>query len=236
MTSPQGPVYLSLPREVLGEVVEKAPESNWHRRARPRAPEAAPADIDQLADWIAAAQSSDHHRYAGARPARERWCWRGWRNVRRCPWCRSTRGISPCRPIIPMFLGSAPGPLLKDADLVIVFETDVPWIPSREDPPAGARIVQIGEDPLYDALPMRGFPSDLTITATSLSVLEALETALANRTTPHVDGRRARLTQRSAELRNSWREEVERAGATPTRSRCPGSIIVCARLSTPTLL
>jgi len=30
---------------------------------------------------------------------------------------------------------------------------------------------------------MRGFPSDLTLTATSLSVLEALETALANRPT-----------------------------------------------------
>jgi acetolactate synthase-1/2/3 large subunit len=102
--------------------------------------------------------------------------------------------------------------LLKDADLVIVFETDVPWIPSREAPDANAKIVQIGEDPLHARLPMRGFPSDLTLTATCLSVLEALETALANRPTPHVAERGARLTARSAELRKSWREEAERAG------------------------
>ena len=61
---------------------------------------------------------------------------------------------------------------------MIVFESDVPWLPSKEAPPAGAKIVQIGEDPLHARLPMRGFPSDLTITATCLSVLEALEAAL----------------------------------------------------------
>jgi acetolactate synthase I/II/III large subunit len=111
-----------------------------------------------------------------------------------------------------MFMGSAPGPLLKDADLVIVFETDVPWIPSRESPAAGAKIVQIGEDPLHVRLPMRGFPSDLTLTATSLSVLEALESALADRATPHVADRHARLTAHSDDLRKAWREEAERAG------------------------
>ena len=39
-------------------------------------------------------------------------------------------------------------------------------------------IVQIGEDPLYARYPMRSFPSDLTITASALAVLEALEQAL----------------------------------------------------------
>src|SRR5271165_5705517 len=50
-SSPQGPVYLSLPREVLGEVVGRL-ESNRAHRARPRPPEAASRDIDQLAEWI----------------------------------------------------------------------------------------------------------------------------------------------------------------------------------------
>ena len=65
-----------------------------------------------------------------------------------------------------MYLGAAPGALLTEADLVIALEADVPWIPSKEAPPPGARIVQIGEDPLYERYPMRNFPSDLTITAT----------------------------------------------------------------------
>jgi acetolactate synthase-1/2/3 large subunit len=73
-----------------------------------------------------------------------------------------------------MFQGSAPGSLLDGADLVIVIESDVPWMPSTEAPPAGARIAQIGEDPLYARYPMRSFPSDLTITARALSALEAI--------------------------------------------------------------
>src|SRR3984957_4187677 len=111
-----------------------------------------------------------------------------------------------------MFQGSAPGPLLADADLVIVFDTDVPWLPSKEAPPPDARIVQIGEDPLHRRLPMRGFPSDLTITATCLSVLEALERALASRATPHVESRDAWLRDRSRGLHEAWRAEAERAG------------------------
>ncbi len=101
---------------------------------------------------------------------------------------------------------------MGSADLVIVIESDVPWLPSREEPPASARIVQIGEDPLYSRYPMRSFPSDLTITATTLSVLETLEQALQGRKGTHVEERRARLTARSADLHKQWREEVEQAG------------------------
>jgi acetolactate synthase-1/2/3 large subunit len=54
--SPQGPVYLSLPREVLGEILTAPAESKHHRRAIPRAPEPRPSDIEILADWIAAAK------------------------------------------------------------------------------------------------------------------------------------------------------------------------------------
>jgi acetolactate synthase-1/2/3 large subunit len=111
-----------------------------------------------------------------------------------------------------MFQGSMPGALLQSADLVIVIESDVPWLPSREAPQAGARIVQIGEDPLYARYPMRSFPSDLTITATALSVLEALEQALHGRSGAHVEERRARLVARSAELHAAWRAEAEQAG------------------------
>ena len=54
--SPQGPVYLSLPREVLGETVGEPSDAKRPPRALPRAPHPAAADIDRLADWIAAAR------------------------------------------------------------------------------------------------------------------------------------------------------------------------------------
>jgi acetolactate synthase I/II/III large subunit len=59
---------------------------------------------------------------------------------------------------------------------------------------------------------MRSFPSDLTITATALSVLEALEQALQGRTSAHLDERRTRLVARSRQLHAGWREEAEQAG------------------------
>ncbi len=210
--SPQGPVYLSLPREVLGEVMSAPAESNRHQRARPRAPVAAASDIEQLADWIAAAENPLIITGMLGRDPRES-------TVLARLADRYALAVVPFNTRYfalssdhPMFQGSAPGPLLAEADLVIVIDTDVPWIPSREAPAADARIVQIGEDPLHARLPMRGFPSDLTITATNLSVLEALETALASRTTPHVAARHIRLSRRSAALRDDWRAEAERAG------------------------
>jgi acetolactate synthase-1/2/3 large subunit len=65
---------------------------------------------------------------------------------------------------------------------------------------------------LHRRLPMRGFPSDLTIAATCASVLRALEAALPSRTTRNVEARDAWLRDRSRSLHETWRVEAERAG------------------------
>jgi acetolactate synthase-1/2/3 large subunit len=211
--SPQGPCYLSLPREVLGEVMSNAAsESNRTHRAIPRPPEARADDIDTLSDWIAAAKNpliitgmlgKDPRDSVVLSRLAERYA------LPVIPYNTRYFAMSSDHP---MFQGSMPGPLLEDADLVIVFETDVPWLSSKVAPPPGARVVQIGEDPLHGNLPMRSFPSDLTLTATCLSVLEALEAALPKRSTPHVIDRDKRLRERSRGLHDTWRQEAEQAG------------------------
>jgi acetolactate synthase I/II/III large subunit len=212
MSSPKGPVYLSLPREVLGQQLDAPPPSNREHRARPRAPVPAAADINQLADWIASAKSplvvtgglgQDPRDAVLLTRLAERWA------LPVVPYNTRYFAISATSP---MFQGSMPGPLLTDADLVVVIEADVPWLPSKESPPANARIVQIGEDPLFSRYPMRSFPSDLTIRASVLSVLEALENALAGRTGAHVEERKAWLAKRSAGLHAAWQAEAEEAG------------------------
>lgn len=208
--SPQGPVYISLPREVLGE--QLTAETRHKPRARPRPPVPAADDIDRLAGWISAARlpliitgtlGRDPRESVVLSRLAERYA------LPVIPYHTRYFAIGGNHP---MFQGSMPRPLLDDADLVIVLETDVPWLPSQESPPAGARVVQIGEDALYARYPMRSFPSDLTITAAALPVLEALETALAERRCPDVPDRRARLIERSRKLHAGWREEAERAG------------------------
>ena len=210
--SPQGPAYLSLPREVLGEELATPVESNRSRRTVPRRPTPAPRDIATLADWIAAAENpliitgmlgKDPRDCAVLARLADRYA------LPVIPFNTRYFAIAGRHP---MFQGSAPGPLLREADLIIVMDTDVPWLPSREQPSDSARIVQIGEDPLHTRLPMRSFPSDLTIASTLLAAMEALETELATRQCPHVDARRTRLVARSEALHQSWDDEAEQAG------------------------
>jgi acetolactate synthase-1/2/3 large subunit len=78
----------------------------------------------------------------------------------------------------PMNFGCEPGTMLADADLVIVLEADVPWIPSLQQPAAGARVVHIGEEPAYVRSPMRSFPSHLAIQSGAANALNALHDAL----------------------------------------------------------
>jgi acetolactate synthase-1/2/3 large subunit len=211
--SPQGPVYLSLPREVLGEAVAAPAESNRERRIGPKPPVPRPSDIETLAGWIAEAQNpliitgmlgKDPCESVVLSRLAERYA------LPVIPYQTRYFALSSEHP---MFQGSAPGPLLDDADLVIVLESDVPWLPSKQSPPSAARIAQIGEDPLHSRLPMRSFPSDLTITATCLSVLEALESALG---LPDMGERDARLRERSRRLHQGWSAEVEQAGQAET--------------------
>ncbi len=217
-TSPQGPVYISLPREVLGEIMQAAPESNRAHRARPRVPVASSTDIDQLADWIAAARLPLIITGTLGRDPRESVVLARLADRYALPVIPYNTRYFALSANHPMFQGSQPRPLLDDADLVIVLETDVPWLPSKEGPAAGARVVQIGEDPLYTRYPMRSFPSDLTIEAASLSVLEMLEQALADRKLPDAAERRTRLVERSAKLHAGWRQEAEQAGRGATNT------------------
>jgi acetolactate synthase I/II/III large subunit len=193
-------------------VVQPAPSNRGHR-AGPRPPVPASDDIEILAGWIAGAKNpliitgmlgKDPRDAIALETLVDRWA------IPVVPYNTRYFAIGAGNP---MFQGSDPAALLASADLVIVFETDVPWIPSKIQPSAEAKIVQIGEDPLHARLPMRGFPSDMTITATSLSVLQALTDELADYAMPHVPERRARLTQRSETLHAGWKAEAEKAGA-----------------------
>src|SRR5579883_346402 len=208
--SPPGPVYLSLPREVLGAPAAEQPKPG--PRARPAPPAASAAEAERLAEWIAAARlplivtgtlGRDPRESALLADLAERFA------LPVVPFNTRYFALSSAHP---MFQGSLPGPLLAEADLVIVWESDVPWYPSKEGPAPGARVVQIGEDPLYARYPMRSFPSDLTIRSASLPLLHALDAALTARR-PEVDARREKLAARAAGQRASWQAEAERDGA-----------------------
>ncbi len=209
--SPAGPVYLSLPREVLGASVGTGAEAPRPPRARPAAPLPAPADVERLADWIAQARMPLIITGTLGRDPREAAALARLADRHALAIVPFNTRYFAASSAHKMFQGSAPGKLLSEADLVLVWESDVPWYPSEQGPAPGARVVQIGEDPLYARYPMRSFPSDLTIRGASLPLLEALEQALEQRR-PDTAARHASLSQRSNTLRADCAAQAERDG------------------------
>jgi acetolactate synthase-1/2/3 large subunit len=114
----------------------------------------------------------------------------------------------------PMHMGYDPQGLIQEADLVIVLDADVPWIPNEQTPHKDARFVSIGEDPAFRRYPMRSFPSDLAITSKTSSALEMLEQALAKHSIP--GARIAARRTRAAEFNKKRQEALAKASATPS--------------------
>ena len=196
MAHPRGPVYLVLPREPLS-----APLTEPIAPMKPR-PQAAPVRPDPkaiatLAEWIAGAERPliiAATLPAGAVPVLEFL-------AERCaiPVITHNPRTVCVRSSHSMNFGFEPGALLTDADLVISLESDVPWIPHLQHPPAGCRVAHVAEDPFFVRYPMRSFPSDLNVQAGVTHALEALLEAVEPRlqvAEARIAARRARLIER----------------------------------------
>lgn len=212
MSEPRGPVYLTLPREVLAAA---APKNGAVRR--PLAPTRGSApDAEALAEAarilgraerplvITSSLGRDPAAVPQLEALAERFAFPVVSHVPKSL-CLSSEH--------PMQLGYDPGPLLAAADAVLVIECDVPWIPARMAPGAEAKVIHLGVDPLFSRYPMRGFQCDLAITAAPALALPMLAEALAAeepRMAAHIAARRARLAAQVAQQREAARELFER--------------------------
>ncbi|GAB3967772.1 thiamine pyrophosphate-binding protein [Actinoallomurus acanthiterrae] len=68
--------------------------------------------------------------------------------------------------------------LVAEADLIVVADCDVPWIPKFVRPAPDATIVQIAADPLREDMPLWSFPADLAVAAEGATVLDQVAEAL----------------------------------------------------------
>jgi acetolactate synthase-1/2/3 large subunit len=120
----------------------------------------------------------------------------------------------------PMLLGYEPAAYLKDADVVLVLDCDVPWIPSLHKLNPAAKVIQIGTDPLYARYPVRGFPCDLAITGASSQAVPALAAALESRAKVAA----ARIEARRRRVADAGRKQRELAAARTEAARRGGPI------------
>ncbi|HTV90751.1 MAG TPA: thiamine pyrophosphate-requiring protein [Stellaceae bacterium] len=225
---PEGPVYLSLPREVLAERLPGFAYDSPARRVAAAPPAPDEAALAAAARLLAAATNplivtADLGRDPAAVPALAAFAERF-----AIPVVEFNRRHLSLPADHPCHLGYQPAPLLDDCDAILVVECDVPWIPGRKAPPPDCSVVQVGIDPLYSRYPIRGFPCDVPITGAGRLVLPKLAAAMAPLADEAVIAARRR---RLAERRRAMLAELEKARAAATTARPISPVWVSACLA-----
>lgn len=178
ISEPCGPVYVSLPREVLAEGTgEKhhVPSVAPTRYGPPRAEAvAAAADILSKAKApLVITQSPElgdsFELFANfverfALPVVEYW---------------APRQSLPTSH--PMHLGRDPAAFIKDADVVVLVNAMVPWISHHIELKEGCKVIGIGPDPQFRNVPMRSFELDVSLGGGTDLAIAALSAATEKR-------------------------------------------------------
>ena len=200
-STPKGPVYVALPREVLCEPY--VPDDlDTPLSMEPATIGADSSRIAALADHIAAAEfpvilaqhgAGDEDSFAALDRMAERWA---------IPVCHYWAVQLAIRTDHPMYAGIDPGWLLERADLVIVLDSLAPWSQERHAPRVDAKVVHIGPDPLKQRMPIRNFRADASITGELPDAIAALCAALDDREPgAPVSARRDAIVARNGEVR-----------------------------------
>lgn len=64
--------------------------------------------------------------------------------------------------------------IVREADFVLVLDTDAPWYPMDQGPNAAVRVAHVGADPLFEDLPLRSHRGDAFLRCSPRSFLDAL--------------------------------------------------------------
>lgn len=207
-STPKGPVYLSLPREVISMKVEYNELFNKPKfspfRSSPGVEE-----IDTLCEWIEDAAKpllitqrdvEDESSFKILNSLVENY------GIAVCTWWATGLTVStenPCH------IGSDPLLFLGKSDLIIVLNSPAPWWPDQHQVSEKAKIVNVGPDPIFARLPIRNFRSDLTISGEVSTIISRLAKQLQER-----DNVSAELVRkRTNRFKGSQKKKSARANA-----------------------
>ena len=215
-STPKGPVYLSLPREVL---CEPCPRAGLDAPSR-MAPVTTAPDPDALLRAAKALAKAENpliiaQRGAGSEAgfaALQALCERHalplshyWSNQLALPLSH------PCQ------VGADPGPWLAKADAVLVLDALAPWFPDKVTLRDDVTVIHAGPDPLFTRTPVRNFAAHITLAGPTDRVIDALAGALAQQTPAEaaLTARRARIAQAAAASRADTTAAAEAGSGAP---------------------
>ena len=179
-STPKGPVYISLPREVISMKVDCEGLSNKPKFS-PFQSSPGIEEIETLCEWIEGSatpllitqrDSEDETTFNILNSVVEKF------GIAVCTWWATGLSVStenPCH------IGSDPQPLLGEADLIIVLNSPAPWWPDQHKVSKNAKIANLGPDPIFARFPIRNFRSDLTISGEVSTIISSLSDQLRKR-------------------------------------------------------
>lgn len=179
MSEPRGPVYMCLPREVLADGAATMRRDNVRQLgSEPAAPPQ--KSIEEAARMLAAAEYPLIVTTALGRSAQA---------VAALGKLAAAFAIPVAQPFAtdlnlptdhPMHVGFETGAHLAQADVILVINADVPWMPKMAKPKASAKVIHMSVDPLVSRQPFREFESDLLVAGDPVAGLGLLHEALGN--------------------------------------------------------
>jgi len=210
-SEPQGPVYVTLPREILASDFSKQSHSERPTIVAASPPAADPDALEEAAKLLGAAQRPLLITANGGRTLETS------RAIEQLAQAMAVAVVH-YRPRYlalstehPMQCGWDPHALLKEADVVLVVDCDVPWIPKEGTPKLDAKVIHIGPDPLFARYPLRGFRTDIGLTGAVAPTLQSLwRSAQKHAVSPRmIEERRRAVTKLSTEIRGKARAGFE---------------------------
>ena len=179
MTEPRGPVYMCLPREVLANEGVPMRRDN----VRPLGVAAAVPNRKAIEEAAAMIAKAEYPLIITAALGRSAEAFHALSDLAR------DFAIPVAQPFAtdlnigtdhPMYVGFETGKHLAQADLVIVINAGVPWMPSMAKPKPSTKVIQMAVDPLVSRHPYREYEADLMVGGDPVAGLVMLREALAD--------------------------------------------------------
>ncbi len=216
VSEPKGPVYLALPREVVltpvaGGVV-RFPTRDQLGVARPSWPD--PEDAKRIARWLIKADNPCiYTSNSGRNPTSVADLVR-LAELLAVPVMQDRLASALTFPTSHALFGTGPAP--KDADVLLVIESPVPWLPPQDVPSPEAKIAWVDVDPVLSRFKTMAWQADLWLPVEAASaaraIFEAATGLLDKSDLSRIAERRARLEQRKREQVARALETAQRAG------------------------
>lgn len=234
MSEPRGPVYLSYRRDALTEMTDaRRPDSCVAEIAR--MPDADAASLGKVADvMLAARHPLIVAGYTGRYPETVKPLVELAEILATPVISGLTRMNFPtshplCAGMEEMGGGSEGNVALTEADVVLAFDYDLPYVPAAGSPATAATILHIDVDPLTQGRPLWGRGANVFLKADSRTAIPALARAVRERLTSE---REALLAERSQQIRlnNQARRDERRTlaeGKANTTPISPDWLAMC---------